>query len=266
MSEHADILKQSVGRLFAELTDAPGHDDAAWQSIEEMGIPSLFLPEDDGGMAGSWSDAESVFRLAGYHAIGLPVGETMIARKLCAEAGIEIADGPVAEDWWRDDRIDGDKAFHCMAFLRTAQAAGVLSACLEMCIRYAQERSQFGRELRKFQAIQHQIALLAEEAAAVSAASMAAAAALDRGDGAFEVACAKLRANQAAGPGALIAHQIHGAIGITEEFGLHRFTRRLWAWRGEFGNDRHWSQWLGQHMLRCDEGSPWHILTRSHSA
>ena len=198
MSEHADMLKQSVGRLFVGLADVDPRSDEAWQSIEEMGIPSLFLPEDDGGMAGSWSDAESVFRLAGYHAIDLPVGETMMARKLYAEAGVEIADWPVSEDWWRDDRIDGEKAFQSMAFLRTAQTAGALSACLEMCIRYAQERSQFGRELRKFQAIQHQIALLAEEAAAVSAASLSAAAAFERGDAEFEVACAKLRANQAA--------------------------------------------------------------------
>ena len=262
MSEHADMLKQSVGRLFLGLADA-ANEPTAWQSIEEMGIPSLFLAEDDGGMGGSWADAESVFRLAGYHAVALPVGETMIARKMKSGADIQFDSSPADDDWWLDERIGEQSAFNQLAFLRTAQMAGALTACLEMCIRYAQERSQFGRELRKFQAIQHQIALLAEEAAAVSAASMSAAAALDHGDAEFEIACAKLRANQAAGTGSLIAHQIHGAIGITEEYGLHRFTRRLWAWRGEYGNDRHWSQWLGRHMLRAEQGMPWHVLTGS---
>ncbi|WP_252258555.1 acyl-CoA dehydrogenase family protein [Erythrobacter aurantius] len=262
MSDYADMLKQSVGGLFGELAHADAHDSRAWQSIEELGIPSLFLAETDGGMAGSWRDAEIVFRLAGYHALACPVGETMIARLLLAQAGGAKDDGcPAEPNWWQDDRLDQERAFTCLAFLRTAQLAGALSACLEMCVRYAQERSQFGRELRKFQAIQHQIAILAEEAAAAAAASASAAAALDRSDGQFEVACAKLRANQAVGEAVLIAHQIHGAIGITEELGLHRFTDKLWRWRGDFGNDRHWAQWLGARVLHCERETPWQLLT-----
>jgi acyl-CoA dehydrogenase len=159
------------------------------------------------------------------------------------------------------DGIDGETVLRLGAFLRTAQMAGALSACLELCIRYAQERSQFGRPIRKFQAIQHQIALLAEEAAAVTSASRAAATALDRGDASFELACTKLRANQAAGPSALIAHQVHGAIGITKEHSLHRFTQRLWTWRSEFGNDRHWARWLGRFVLSEETSSPWSLLT-----
>jgi acyl-CoA dehydrogenase len=38
-----------------------------------------------------------------------------------------------------------------------------------------------------------------------------------------------------------IAHQMHGAIGFTHEHSLHRLTRRLWAWRDEFGTESWWS-------------------------
>lgn len=164
------------------------------------------------------------------------------------------------------DEATGDTLLCFGALLRAAQIAGALAASLEKCVQYAGDRIQFGRPLRNFQAIQHQIALLAEETAAASAASAAAALALDRGDGAFEIACAKLRANQAARLAAGIAHQVHGAIGITEEFGLHRQTQRLWAWRAEFGNDRHWSRALGSQVLALPDGDVWRFLTVRNSA
>jgi len=45
--------------------------------------------------------------------------------------------------------------------------------------------------------------------------------------------------------GAAIAHQVHGAIGFTDEHILHRFTRRLWAWRDDFGSESEWAVGLG---------------------
>jgi acyl-CoA dehydrogenase len=80
---------------------------------------------------------------------------------------------------------------------------------------------------------------------AASVAATGAAQALIRGDAGFEVAAAKLRANMAIGDGSGIAHQVHGAIGFTEEYGLHPLTRRLWSWRSEFGGDALWSSRLG---------------------
>ena len=62
---------------------------------------------------------------------------------------------------------------------------------------------------------------------------------------AFEVAVAKVRAGEAAGIGAGIAHQAHGAIGFTYEHSLHFSTRRLWSWRAEFGSESRWAQRAG---------------------
>jgi acyl-CoA dehydrogenase len=62
----------------------------------------------------------------------------------------------------------------------------------------------------------------------------------------FRIACAKIRTGEAAGIGARIAHQVHGAIGFTREHPLHRFTTRLWAWRDEFGAEEHWAAVAGE--------------------
>src|SRR3546814_9024460 len=80
----------------------------------------------------------------------------------------------------------------------------------------------------------------ATHAAAANSAAAGAAMAIDGGtDPGFAIGAAKLRANIAAGIGTDIAHQVHGAIGFTQEFALQRFTRRLWSWRSEYGEDAH---------------------------
>jgi len=128
---------------------------------------------------------------------------------------------------------NGQKLFRHGALLRACQIAGALEGALALSVSYAQERQQFGKPLASFQAIQQQLAVLAEETAAARAAATA------------EMAAAKLRASQAAGVAAGIAHQVHGAMGFTAEYRLNLLTRRLWAWRSEFGNERHWADEIG---------------------
>jgi acyl-CoA dehydrogenase len=147
------------------------------------------------------------------------------------------------------------------AFVRTAQIAGALDAALAMSIQYANERSQFGKPIGKFQAVQQGLAVFAEEAAAVNCAAQAAALTLDRGDGRFEIAAAKLRANMAASIGAATAHQVHGAIGFTQEHALHKYTRRLVCWRSEFGGERYWAERLGMEVCIRGAEAFWPFLT-----
>lgn len=150
------------------------------------------------------------------------------------------------------------------ALLRCAQIAGSLQRLVDMCIQYSSEREQFGRPIGKFQVIQHSISQLAEQAAAVTCATEAAAQALDH-DGLhsteFEIAAAKLRANIAIPLAINIAHQVHGAIGFTEEHQLHLFTRRLMAWRNEYGNNRFWAKKLGNWCLQHRQEGLWQSIT-----
>ena len=146
--------------------------------------------------------------------------------------------------------VDG---FALMALARAAQLRGAMEQALAMSLAYAQERVQFGRPLARFQAIQHHLAEMAGEAAASGAAVDAAAEAGTP----FAVAAAKARASQAAGTVARLAHQVHGAIGYTAEHDLHHWTRRLWAWRDEYGNEAHWWQVLGAEAARDGGAALW---------
>jgi acyl-CoA dehydrogenase len=149
------------------------------------------------------------------------------------------------------------------ALIRAAQMAGAMEAALALSTRYANDRVQFGRPIAKFQAIQQQLALLAEQAAAASVAveSAAIAVAADRPSAALAIAAAKIRAGEAAGKVAEIAHQVHGAIGFTHEHSLHRLTRRLWSWRDEFGNESHWSRELGRAVMAAGADALWPTIT-----
>lgn len=147
------------------------------------------------------------------------------------------------------------------ALARSAQMAGGLEFLLSQSVKYVTERVQFGRPLASFQAIQHQLALLAGHTAAAGIAAQKGFAAMDAGDAGFEIACAKIRTGEAAGLGAGIAHQCHGAIGFTYEHSLHFVTRRLWSWRAEFGAEAHWAAALGREVAARGADALWPYLT-----
>ena len=221
-----------------------------------------------------------------------------------------------------------------MATTRAALAAGALERTLELAIEYATTRSQFGRTISRFQAIQHQLAVLAGEVAAAVRACDGAIEALapqeplpdgnascpspsrpftpshfaaeaaksDRllggcaverrwllaevvsgsepvgqqlrsncrrarqgalGADSFvhQAAAAKARVGEACGIAAEIAHQVHGAMGFTHEHTLHHFTRRLWSWRDEFGNEAFWQRRLGERLAATGADGLWDFIT-----
>ena len=135
------------------------------------------------------------------------------------------------------------------ACLAAAQLSGALMAVFESTLQYANDRNQFGRPIGKFQAIQHQLAVISEH---VFAARMAAQIGC-RADGwqpeLLRVAVAKARTGEAALEVASLSHSIHGAIGFTEEFDLQLFTRRLHAWRQVGGSESYWHDVLGNALL-----------------
>ena len=115
--------------------------------------------------------------------------------------------------------------------------------------------------------MQHNLARLAGETAAAMAAAGSAADAIASADRAFDEArvprksaAAKIRVGEAAGEGAAIAHQVLGAIGFTKEHTLHRFTRRLWAWRDDFGNESYWAVKLGNRVAANGADALWPML------
>ena len=77
----------------------------------------------------------------------------------------------------------------------------------------------------------------------------------------MEVASTKIRVGEAAREGAAIAHQVHGAIGFTEEYVLHRFTRRLWSWQDDFGSESVWAARLGEMICAAGPDELWPTIT-----
>lgn len=134
------------------------------------------------------------------------------------------------------------------ALARSIQIAGALTAVLELTVLHATTREQFGQPLTGFQAVQHHLAAMAGEVVSAKAAVDLAVQLIGDDPTMLEVAAAvaKVRTGAAANESARLAHQVHGAIGFTRDHTLQQYTRRLWSWRDEYGNEREWSERLGR--------------------
>ena len=332
------LLAETAERLFTDhvtpkilaAAENGAWPEAAWNAVTEAGLHLGLVPEAAGGFGAPIPEALDLLRIAGKHALPLPLAETMLAAWLLAGAGLAIPEGPltvvaaptlalrqdgtnwhmsgnaVAIPWARSATAivvlsDGyvalapefrvaegqniareprdSLAFDCTpvavaatgvtarqlraigAAMRTLQIAGALERVTAMTVQYAQDRTQFGRPIGRFQAVQHNLAILASQTAAALAAGSMAAEAVAEGICLPTIAAAKARAGEAAGLGAAIAHQIHGALGFTYEHRLQYFTKRLWAWRDEFGGETEWNLLLGNHLVQAGPEGLWPALT-----
>lgn len=357
-TEQSRLLSDTLTRLFrdhgkTQAVLSEGWNQGLWQQLDQMGLPLLLVPEEQGGAGGTLDDALAVALSLGAFAVALPLGEAMLARCAAARCGLALPEAvaPVAlattatgtlqstgrdapphftgtlhgvpwgrhlqqvlavieeADRWQlvalpvaaascrpahnpagepRDRLQFEQvpalAVPCPAPLaqglmylgalwRVGQMAGAMQTLLQRTVDHARDRVQFGKPIGSFQAVQQQLALFGAEVAAVGCAAQAAfrcaaratlgsAARTSAGsDAHFEIAAAKLRANLAVETATTVAHQVHGAIGFTREHDLHHFTRRLLAWRSEFGSDRHWSEALGQAVIARGVDTFWADLT-----
>lgn len=152
------------------------------------------------------------------------------------------------------------------AMLRNAQMAGALEVALNLSTRYATERVQFGKPISAFQAIQHQLAQMAQHTGSAAVSAEAAFAESEHTLAAWQIAAGKVCSAEAAGTVAAMAHAVHGAIGFTHEHALQLGTRRLWAWRSEFGNLGHWAQRIGHAVCQGGAASLWPAVTSGQLA
>jgi acyl-CoA dehydrogenase len=154
--------------------------------------------------------------------------------------------------------VDGFLLFG--AVIRAQQMVGAMERCLDYALAYAMERQQFGRPIGRFQAVQHMLADAAGQYAAAAAAAEVAGEAYENDDFAFAAAVAKARVGEAAGKVAEVCHQVHGAMGFTQEHPLHFATRRLWSWRDEFGHETFWQERIGRMVCGAGGEALWPLL------
>ncbi len=152
-----------------------------------------------------------------------------------------------------------------LALARSIQMAGALQRVSDLCVQYAMEREQFGKPIGKQQILQHYLAQIAGEAVTAQAAADNAVDLMVVGVPGDEVtlaiAAAKVVSSRAVGTVNKLAHQLHGAIGYTDEHRLQLWTRRLWAWRDDFGTESEWGAVLGSALTSRGSSALWPLVT-----
>ncbi len=368
------MMKDLCTKELLEAAERGEWAQELWETLEEAGMTLVPVPEEAGGVGGSFGDALAILRVAGRFAAPVPLAETLLANWLLAMVRLPVVTdaatvAPVIPEekvrlqkteggwflsgtarhvpWARQaksivligdseqgemvavvdpkactirpgqdlanearDEVCFDGVFvgadqvaqaaagvskrevWCRgALMRAAQMSGALERVLELSVNYSKERIQFGRPIARFQAIQQQLAILAGEVTAAGMAVESAMAAVERDDQAGDVQAtgpqlkdtkrtdaidgheavrlatmmAKIRVGEAVGIATAIAHQVHGAIGFTDEHSLHYSTRRLWSWRDEFGTESEWAERLGHLVLDQGAEQLWPLVTFSIS-
>jgi acyl-CoA dehydrogenase len=135
------------------------------------------------------------------------------------------------------------------AALYAALISGAMTRVFEMTLEHCNDRVQFGKSLGKFQAVQHQLSVMAEHTAASSIAAEHAFHTDRAVPSLLAAAMAKSRTSEAAALVAATAHALHGAIGVTEEHDLQLLTRRLHEWRVAHGSEAYWNLLIGHDVL-----------------
>lgn len=210
--------------------EASGDAGPLLRTFEEAGFLDLLRPEEEGGAALPLPEFHAVLLQFGRHAAPVALAEAIATR-----GGAPLP-------------------LHFAAAIHASLIAGAMARSFDLTLQYCNQRAQFGRTLGKFQAVQHQLAEMAELVTAVGMAAEAAFQAAGRMPDLLPAAIAKARASEAAVQVANTAHALHGAIGITAEYDLQLFTRRLHAWRMAHGSESYWHRIVGEQLL-ASEGS-----------
>lgn len=146
-------------------------------------------------------------------------------------ARVTVTGEPVATS--RDDAGLAPLAMQRAIALACSEMAGLMRRILDMTLQHVRTREQFGQPLASFQVVQHNAARLATLSEAATWAARAAVLDLSREN----VHAMKGWLSAASQEVSALAHQMHGAIGFTEEYGLQRLTKRLrtlrFSWRDD---------------------------------
>jgi acyl-CoA dehydrogenase len=128
--------------------------------------------------------------------------------------------------------LDAGRA--CLA----AEMLGVSAQSFEVTVDYLKQREQFGQKIGSFQALQHRAAHLFCEVELARSATLKALTALDEGDqrAPFFVALAKAKAGEVAKLATNEAVQMHGGIGMTDEYDIGFYMKRARAAAETFGD------------------------------
>ncbi|MGX7926607.1 acyl-CoA dehydrogenase family protein [Tsuneonella sp. HG094] len=109
-----------------------------------------------------------------------------------------------------------------------AEAVGVARGAMNMTVDYLKQRKQFGRLIGEFQALQHRAAHLYSEVEIARAVTIKAQQLLDAGSeqAGLMASVAKAKAGKAASLAVKEGVQMHGGIGMTDEYDVGLYMKR----------------------------------------
>jgi acyl-CoA dehydrogenase len=217
-----------------------------------------------------WAGASTVLLLvhgAGGYRVGLldeASSSVRESRNLAGEPRDSVDFDVAADQLHSIDAAIAAELVRRGAWARCIQIIGALDAAAALSVAHTRNRVQFGRSLSAFQSVQQSLAGMAGEIERARAAvELAVAAAAEHGFDSvhtdFAVTVAKIAVGRAVGPVTTIAHQLHGAIGVTREHPLWLFTLRAQSWIDDYGTTNHHARRLGR--LALDAQDPWDLVT-----
>lgn len=197
------------------------------------------------------------------HSAGYALTQQGSSFALRSLASVDTRDGFDVQEAVIDDTVrpilefalDGVDLLDWCAALAAGAIAGRVIKAFELSQSYVTERKQFGRPLGNFQAIQHMISQAAEHM--VLAATAARYALVGEGPAVDpnRAAVGKSVASAAAIAVASIAHAVHGAIGVSEEYDLQLYTRQLKRLSVSYGSGSYWADRIGAARLSHPQGT-----------
>jgi alkylation response protein AidB-like acyl-CoA dehydrogenase len=201
------------------------------------GVTAFVVPGDSDGVGGESLD------LLAPHAIGT----------------VELDDVFVPEDHVLGEVDKGfSVAMGTLDLFRSsvgAFAVGMAQAALDAAVGFAEERQSFGRPLRDFQAVSHQLAEMAARTKAARLLVYDAAATYDDGERVTKAAAiAKLYATETAQWVIDAALQIHGAQGLERGHLLEHLYRDVRATRIYEGTSEIQREVIARELYRTDRG------------
>ncbi|MGV0799261.1 acyl-CoA dehydrogenase, partial [Mycolicibacterium elephantis] len=137
-----------------------------------------------------------------------------------------------------------EQAYHLAIVALAAEQVGAAQRCLDMAVRYAKERIQFGRAIGSFQAVKHRCADMLVLVEGARSALQHAAEVPDGEQRAVAASVAKMACSEAFLQVALDNMRTHGGIGFTWEHDAHLYVRRAKATQLIFGSPDYHAQRL----------------------
>jgi hypothetical protein len=207
---------------------------AASSLLRPQFAPSLPRP-----LAVVESDAKHAIRFLPVARSALFIGRSQVRACILDEGGATAVESLFAypmgvltrkPDWQRVD-ADPEMVRDRWRVAIAAELAGALKGGLDAVVAHVRERHQFGRPLGSFQAIQHRLAVAAAKVEGGYWLALKAAQNLDRADAATALGYMQ----EASTKVVYDLHQFMGAMGLTLEHPLHRWTYRARLLRSSLG-------------------------------